>query len=111
MKDLNQYQQEVHEWATRNFGSNPSYHHPLMGVVEEIGELHHALLKQEQGIRGTWQENEVKAKDAVGDLMVYLFNLCQLRGWSLSEILNETWEQVRLRDWTKNKDTGLSPGM
>ena len=36
--DLNQLQNEVNEWQSRNF-TNKLPHHPLLGVGEEVGEL------------------------------------------------------------------------
>ena len=104
--DLRKFQDEVHEWATRNFGENRDYKHPAMGVVEEVGELFHAFLKQEQGIRGTFEEHEAEALDAVGDIAVYLADLCALRGWNLAEICRKTWNHVKTRDWKKNARDG-----
>ena len=94
-------------WVAHNFGPHP-YHHPLMGAVEEMGELHHALLKQEQGIRGTWSEHEASAKDAVGDIIIYLTDLCTSRGWSLQDVIEETWQQVEARDWRANPEKGTA---
>jgi NTP pyrophosphatase (non-canonical NTP hydrolase) len=77
-----------------------------MGIVEEIGELSHALLKQEQGIRGTWLDHETAAKDAVGDIVVFLACLCVLRGWDLAAIVDATWSEVRKRDWKARPHVG-----
>jgi NTP pyrophosphatase (non-canonical NTP hydrolase) len=79
-----------------------------MGVVEEVGELSHALLKQEQGIRGAHDEHERLAQDAVGDTIVYLADLCTRRGWDLSAIVEATWAEVSRRDWKANPATGES---
>src|SRR5688572_17945800 len=56
-KDLLAYQKEVVAWGKRNFGEQPA-HRFLLGMLEELGELSHAHLKQEQGIRGTNEEHE-----------------------------------------------------
>lgn len=95
-------QTEQAVWSERNFGKH-DYHHPLMGVVEEVGELHHAILKQEQGIRGTHAEHEEAAKDAVGDIVIYLADVCTCRGWDMAEIIQTTWARVKLRDWRKER--------
>lgn len=98
-------QLEVSEWANRNFGSRDQ-NDPLLGAVEEIGELCHAVLKAKQGIRGTAEQHQEAAKDAVGDVIVYLADFCALRGFSLQDIVQDTWEGVKQRDWTKNPANG-----
>jgi NTP pyrophosphatase (non-canonical NTP hydrolase) len=79
-----------------------------MGMSEELGELNHALLKQEQGIRGTPEEHEEAAKDALADLWIYSLDLCNRRGWDAAKILNMTWDQVVQRNWVKCPVTGLT---
>jgi len=96
---IHRIQAEVRTWADKNFGTGRPVHHPLLGAVEELGELAHAHLKGEQGIRGTREEMSIKAKDAVGDVIIYLMDYCNLRGWDISEILDVTWEHVKTRDW------------
>lgn len=103
--NLRQLQTELGPWVRHNFG-DPPWTQPYMGVVEEVGELSHALLKQEQGIRGTWDEHEAAARDAVGDVVVFLACLCLLRGWDLASIVESTWDEVRRRDWQANPETG-----
>jgi NTP pyrophosphatase (non-canonical NTP hydrolase) len=98
-------QSEVRAWSVRNFGDRAT-HQPLLGAMEELGELSHAHLKQEQGIRGTAAEHEAAAKDAVGDLIIYLADYVAGRGWDLQEIMEDTWEIVGRRDWTANKLNG-----
>lgn len=71
------------------------------GIAEETGELAHSLLKQQQGIRGTAEEHEEKARDAVGDLAIFLLTFCCRKGWDFGEILLKTWEQVRKRTYGK----------
>lgn len=76
---------------------------PLLKAQDSVGRLAHALLKQKQGIRGTKEEHEAKAKDAVGDIVIFLLDVCNRRGWSFAEIVAETWAEVRKRDWTKKE--------
>lgn len=99
---------EVAEWADRNFGgaSKRNFEDPFMGMVEELGEMAHALLKQKQGIRGTYEEHEAALRDAIGDFEVYLMDFCQLREINLEAVIWETWEKVKKRDWKKNSVTG-----
>jgi NTP pyrophosphatase (non-canonical NTP hydrolase) len=85
----------------RNFGPHPAWH-PLLGAVEEIGELAHSFLKAEQGIRGTKEEHEAAAKDAVADTIIYLADFCSCVGFDLEAIVDMTWDEVKRRDWKKN---------
>lgn len=71
---LREIQREVRDWTKANFDTSIEYH-PLLGLVEEVGELAHAVLKSEQGIRGTIEEHEAAAQDAIGDATIYLLDL------------------------------------
>jgi NTP pyrophosphatase (non-canonical NTP hydrolase) len=102
-------QSEVREWSVRNFGDKAT-HQPLLGAMEELGELCHAHLKQEQGIRGTAAEHEAAARDAIGDIVVYLADYVGCRGWDFQAIMEEVWGQVRQRDWRRNSLDGSAPG-
>lgn len=103
--DLRRIQREHKKWSARNFGEDVPTWHPLLGVVEEIGELCHAHLKEAQGIR-TNEDHIANAKDAVGDTVIYLIDYCNRRGFDFADILLETWKQVRARDWIKNPEIG-----
>jgi NTP pyrophosphatase (non-canonical NTP hydrolase) len=98
-------QLEVNEWAARNFkGKQP--HQPLLGVAEEVGELCHAHLKNEQGIRGTKEEHYAAKCDAVGDIVVYLADYCTQNMISLDSAVADAWFEVKQRDWEKNHKAG-----
>ena len=71
--------------------------------MEELGELCHAILKQEQGIRAT---NAADVKDALGDMMIYTMDLCNHLGLNLYNVTYETWEKVRQRDWKRFPTNG-----
>jgi hypothetical protein len=69
---------ERDEWVARNFPPGPDDipgNDSILGVVEELGELAHAHLKAKQGIRGTQAEHDAAAKDAIGDITVYLLGV------------------------------------
>jgi NTP pyrophosphatase (non-canonical NTP hydrolase) len=105
MKTFTQIQSELKVWEAEHFPNNQSYH-PLLGALEELGELAHAHLKADQGIRGTPEDHALAARDAVADVVIYLMNYCNHRGWDLSEIVETTWEKVSLRNWNANKLDG-----
>jgi len=98
-------QMEVEEWQKRNF-FNKKPHQPLLGIVEEVGELSHAHLKLEQGIRGTPQEHKLAKVDAVGDIVIYLCDYCTQNNIDLQAAVMSTWDAVKRRDWVKNKENG-----
>lgn len=97
--NLDAFQEDHKEWQDRNFPGWQEWE-VLLGLGEEVGELFHAHLKEKQGIRQN-ENHEAKARDAVGDIMIFLAGYCNARGWLLSEILSETWAEVRLREWRK----------
>lgn len=86
-----QLQVEHNEWAKHNFDvvrpNREGAWKSVMGVMEELGELSHSLLKQNQGIRGSFEQHEEKAKDAVGDMVVFLADLCSNMGWNFQTIV------------------------
>ena len=102
---LHRLQREVGEWSRRNFGDQP-IHRPLLGAFEEVGELAHAHLKEEQGIRSE-EDHVANGKDAVADVVIYLADYCARRGWSLGDIVESTWRDVvSKRDWTDETGAG-----
>lgn len=101
---LERLQKEQECWQLKNFSREPhgfSWVQSLMGISEEVGELNHALLKQWQNIRGTRDELEELAKDAVGDIIVFLAGLCNNRRWDMQEIVEKTWSEVKNREWNQ----------
>ena len=106
-----QIQLEQDEWSKRNF-SNKKPYQPILGASEEVGELAHAFLKMEQGIRGTREEHLAHMKDAVGDCVIFLMDLCNQMGWDFEGVVHETWNHVKTRDWKKDsmQDTISSAG-
>jgi hypothetical protein len=76
-------QKALYDWQVYNFGvQDPEL--CLLGIAEEVGELSHAQLKLEQGIRGTPSEHNAKMRDAIGDISVYLLNFLSGTGRSAS---------------------------
>ena len=106
--DLQVLQVQVADWSRRNFGEDPDHkHRPLLGVSEEVGELCHAHLKAEQGIR-TNEDHQAAKIDAVGDILIYLADYCTRNGIDLDSAIRNTWREVKHRDWKKNEVDGTS---
>jgi NTP pyrophosphatase (non-canonical NTP hydrolase) len=67
-------------------------------MIEEVGELAHAHLKMEQGIRAA---NRAEAQDALGDILIYMASYCNTNGYDMATCLENAWEEVSQRDWIK----------
>ena len=76
MTTLRELAVEIKTWADRNF----DHHDPALGVIEEIGELAHAVLKRNQKIRQSKPAEEMQTDiiDAVGDITIYLLHWCAI---------------------------------
>ena len=98
------FQDHMGAWLKYNFPYATS-DHQLKSIMEELGELCHADLKQEQGIKGN-ENHELKIKDSVGDIFISLVNYCNVKGIDFDECLNIAYTEVISRDWQKNPETG-----
>src|SRR5688500_11006076 len=78
MITLEQLQIEVGEWSRRNFPNN-KLHHPLLGLVEEFGELRAA-------------DTDTLIIDAIGDASIYLGDSCSRNGATLARGEDDTIE-------------------
>lgn len=104
---LQRIQREHRHWMNHNFPERDAYW-LLLGVVEEVGELAHSHLKRIQGIRHTQQELDEMARDAVGDIAIFLIGYCSEMGWDFAEILDSVWPEVAKRDWKADNGIGDS---
>jgi NTP pyrophosphatase (non-canonical NTP hydrolase) len=98
-------QSEQRSWVEHNFPGREPYY-PLLGAVEELGELAHAHLKSLQGIRGTQEEHRASAADAVADTIIFLSDYCSAMGFDLQQIVEQTWAKVQKRDWIADPQNG-----
>jgi len=105
---LTDLQDKVGKWAARNFPADTSRGRLrcALGVAEEAGELAHAVLKRDQGIRGDESAHIAAAKDAIGDIVVYLMDLCSREEWDFGEIVAYTVDHVTKRDWIADPMSG-----
>ncbi len=79
---------------------------PFIGMVEEMGELAHALLKKQQGIRID-EDHDAAAKDAYADLRIYGFDFCNRMDWDDEVVVVEVWDGVvKKRDWIADPEAG-----
>ncbi len=97
--DLSSFQEEHRQWlATMYPNQDPVF--PAAGMLEEAGELMHALLKN-QG-RHVWGEEvryagtdwNAAIVDAIGDCAIYACSLCNAMGWNFGTIAMEAWNFI-----------------
>lgn len=88
--DLIAFQEEHRAWSLRNFGATPPYY-PLLGVIEELGELSEAgaLLEDLPSDDPAVAQAQADLVDAVGDIAIYICDVCNKRLWSFEELWNE----------------------
>lgn len=103
--NLSQLQRERDEWVARNFPGNELID-SFMGAVEEMGELAHALLKRKQGIRGSHEEHSANIQDSVADVVIFLAGIASHEGFDFGEAVEQAWNEVKARDWKKNRFDG-----
>lgn len=99
-------QGEQKAWVAYNFPDSRPLWVSALGVSEEAGELCHAVLKQSQDIRGSKEGHDDEILDAIGDITIYLMDLCNKLGWNFEAVVEQTWKQVKQRDWQKFPTNG-----
>lgn len=104
--DGNEYEdalEHIHRWIQEETSRHYGHLIPLLGIAEEVGELCHAVLKQHQGIRGSYEDHDQKIRDAVGDILVFLLDFCNRYRINALAELETVWAEVKTRDWTKGE--------
>ena len=84
--DIVLVQREVAEWHRRNYpkdGPDAAF----LGIMEELGELARAELKQAGGIRGSWDEWQEEKFKELGDVVIGLFNYADFVRVPMHEVL------------------------
>jgi len=74
----------------------------LIGALEELGEVSHAILKYKQGIMGyTVEKCLAEIADGVGDVVIYLSQLCEETGLSIETSIMEAADRVLNRTYAE----------
>ena len=95
-------------WLDHNF-PNQQPHDGLLGISEEVGELCHAHLKGQQGIRHTPEQIEELKFDALGDIFIFMLSYCNTNEIQLADAIEDTWTKiVSRRDWITNTQDGVT---
>lgn len=102
---LNGYQAVIYPWSVWNFGDTEECPTDLaaLGLGEEVGEVLRAILKREQGIRGTYSEWTEELRKEIGDVFIKLIDVCSREGWELSDVVWDRWKSIRHRDFRSDR--------
>lgn len=105
--DLQLIQAQHRDWINYNFPGEKG-NQAILGMMEELGELCHAVLKGEQGIRGMMTPHQVREAviDAHCDLIIFSLTLADEMGYDLAAELQKTWAKVQQRDWVTDPENG-----
>ncbi len=104
--NLSILQEQHKKWLDYNF-PNADSQQQFLGIVEEVGELSHAILKRSQDIRGDESQHNEDIEDAIGDIIIFICGFCTRENVDLSHCLSKTWKQVSKRDWVKFPGNGV----
>lgn len=109
MIDIEEYQKRLKDWQILHFGSSPP-EWLTVGMMEELGEMAHTLLKYQQGIREHREKDVEKFKkqlaDDFGDVVVYGMQVLTHFGINAEDAMRDTFEHVLKRDWTAHRLEG-----
>ena len=99
---MSQLQERLGAWQREQFKSADRKDLAL-GIMEELGELARAILKNSQGIRGYDDPKKYlsEAGDAIGDLVIYAINEATKLELDFETLLVLTAAEVMGRDWLK----------
>lgn len=87
MKLTNEFQ-PIRDWAeAKGIYEKGDPKTQYLKLMEEMGELSMSILKQ----------NEDEFKDAIGDCVVVLTNLAKLKGYSIEDCINGSYEVIAKR--------------
>lgn len=107
MGEINDIQDNLEIWLYKNF-QETSCEDQILVLMEEVGELCHAVIKTKQKIRGYDEVNSIhEIKDSVGDIFISLCNFCNARGLNITDCIYLAYNNVINRDWQKNPDDGI----
>lgn len=90
-------QKELAKWHLRNFGiKTKKSEWQFIGLVEEVGELAHAILKRKQSIRNISHES---ISDAFADIVIFGIQIMTCENRNVEDVLQRTISEVLQRDW------------
>lgn len=99
-------QKELAAWHLKNVGiKTKKSEWQFIGLVEEVGEMAHAILKRKQSIR---EVNHESIADAFADIVIFGIQIMTCEGRNVEDVLSRTISEVLQRDWKKYPVNGIS---
>ena len=92
-------QKEILEWRIQNFPDPVSPMKQALVLAEETGEVCRAVIKREQGIRGTYESWSDNLKIELAQTLVTLYAIAELEGFDLNDYTAEYWETLKQRNF------------
>jgi NTP pyrophosphatase (non-canonical NTP hydrolase) len=97
---MNKTQDQLFQWLETNFRNELTDSElilqQLAGMIEEVGELTHSVLKLEQGIRK--DENHIdNIYDAIGDILIFGSNFLSILNLDIGPRLIEPRNKIKIK--------------
>jgi NTP pyrophosphatase (non-canonical NTP hydrolase) len=108
---MERWQRPLAEWQERELPCEDKDKQILrvtVGAAEEMGEVSRCVLKRSQQIRATEHVWTSKAEEEIGDVCVYLMQLCTLLGLDFERCIERAAQKVLARRWA-TKEEGNTP--
>lgn len=101
-------QAEVGAWLDEHLPGR-SIELQALVLAEEVGELCRAVVKRQQGIRGTHAEWSAQLRAEAGDVLLTLYSLAASEGFDLHDAAARKWQQILRRDPTAHRPAHTEP--
>jgi NTP pyrophosphatase (non-canonical NTP hydrolase) len=89
IQSLDTFFKFIKEWATyRGLIENGNEKTQILKLIEEVGELSAAIIKE---------KSDDEIRDAIGDILVVVFNLINIRKDNIYNIINNVWKNIKNR--------------
>jgi NTP pyrophosphatase (non-canonical NTP hydrolase) len=107
MLQLSLLQLQHKVWVERNF-PDETLEDAVLGLVEEVGEIAHHVLKMRQGIRGDEAMHKREILDGIADTVIFATHIVSKLGADYGELVQDTWDTVKQRNWVMYPGNGVS---
>ena len=77
-------------------------------VEMALPQLFHFHIKQEQGIRYSFEKAQDGKQEWFDNFLAHVFHTARQFDLNAAQCVHETWERVKLRDWNQNKLEGVA---
>lgn len=94
----NELQSTIAQWQREHFPTGTGLIHQAVGLSEEVGELCRAILKQDQKVRGSWEDWQDEIRKEVGDVGIRLMLLADAAGFDVQTCVEQRATYVMGRD-------------